>query len=190
MTVPPFFELVNKNMEGDFAFHLLSNQHKKMLFKLDSAPVSNDVGVILLHGEPGCGLTTLLGALNALQPERTKLLEGDIYLGQWGFVDHLCNAFNVECDSYRKNFIPRKLVRILSLTRKKCILIDDLDIYISSAYELDAIFLTIHEILSKVAGLTFVVSARSADILKRFHALSQPKWRAYTVMRVDSGSGR
>lgn len=190
MTVAPFFELANKKVEGDFAFHLLSDQHKEILIKLDSTLISNDVGVILLQGEPGCGITTLLGALNELQPKRTKLLEGDIYLGQWGFVDHLCNAFNIECDSYRKNFIPPNLIRVLGLTRKKCILIDDLDIYISSAYELDAVFLTIQEVLSKVAGLTFVVSARSADILKRFHALSQPTWRVYTVMRLHSGSGQ
>jgi len=60
-------------------------------------------------------------------------------------------------------------------------LIDDLDIYISTPDEVSGIFGTIKFLMSKITGLTFILSTRNAQLLNRFSANSLPGWQVCSI---------
>jgi hypothetical protein len=170
-------------LEGDFALHYFSNEHLTLMQRLEESLLSPKGEVILLQGSAGCGLTTLLRRLQAQHPTATHMLKGDIYIGYWDFVDHLCDAFNIRRGDYRKKLLPAHLLRVLSLTKRKVLLIDDLDIYISNEDELGQVFSIIRSLSAKVPGFTAVLSTRNKQLINRFFKYSQANWWSHSIQQ-------
>lgn len=168
-------------LEGNFALQYFSHDHQNLIHRLEEAILSPNGQVVLLQGNPGCGITMLLSRLHISHPLTTNMLKGDIYLGYWDFVDHLCDAFNVRRSDFQRRTIPAQLLRVLSITGCKALLIDDLDIYIASQDELDQMFSTISTLSANVPYLTFVLSTRNKQLEKRFFKYSQRNWWSHRL---------
>lgn len=168
-------------LEGDFALHYFSSEHLNLMQRLEESMLSPKSEVVLMQGSPGCGITTLLSRLQALHPTVVQLLKGDIYIGNWDFVDHLCDALNIRRGNYSKKNLPPHLFRVLSLIKCKAILIDDLDIYIANEGELDQFFRTIRTLSSGVPGLTVVLSTRNERLANLYFKYAQPNWWNYGI---------
>ncbi|OJT48396.1 ATP-binding cassette domain-containing protein [Pseudomonas moraviensis] len=170
-------------LEGDFVLQYFSDEHLNLMQRLEESLLSPKGEVILLQGSAGCGLTTLLRRLQAQHPTATHMLKGDIYIGYWDFVDHLCDAFNIRRGDYRKKLLPAHLLRVLSLTKRKVLMIDDLDIYISNEDELSQVFSIIRNLSAKVPGLTVVLSTRNKQLINRFFKYSQENWWSHSIQQ-------
>jgi energy-coupling factor transporter ATP-binding protein EcfA2 len=168
-------------LEGDFALHYFTSEHLNLMQRLEESILSPKSEVVLLQGSPGCGITTLLSRLEALHPTVTELLKGDVYIGNWDFVDHLCDALNVRRGNYSRKNLPPYLFRVLSIIKCKAILIDDLDIYIANEGEVDQVFRTIRALSSGVPGLTFVLSTRNERLANLYFKYAQPNWWSHGI---------
>ncbi|VVM47359.1 AAA family ATPase [Pseudomonas fluorescens] len=168
-------------LESDFFLHYFSNDHLKFMQRVEDSLQSPKGEVILLHGSAGCGITTLLRRLEAEHPTTTRMLKGDIYIGYWDFVNHLCDAFHIRRGDYQRNLLPAHLLRVLSLTKRKVLLIDDLDIYIANENEIDQVFSTIRALSEKVPAFTVVLSTRNKQLVNRFFKYAQPNWWNYGI---------
>lgn len=168
-------------LEGDFALHYFTDEHLKFLQRIEESLLSPKGEVILLQGSSGCGITTLLRMIQAQYPAATHMFKGDIYIGYWDFVDHLCDAFNLRRGDYRKRVLPAHLLRVLSLTKRKVLIIDDLDIYISNEGELEQVFSTIRTLSAKVPGVTFLLSTRNEQLVYRFSKYAQGGWWSHSI---------
>ncbi|AUF96312.1 hypothetical protein CXQ80_10965 [Pseudomonas sp. 02C 26] len=173
--------LAGEILEGEFALLHFSNKHLNLIRRLEQSILHPKGEVILLKGNSGCGITTLLRSLHLRNPETTQMLKGDIYLGYWDFIDHICDAFNIRRGDYRKSVLPANLLRVLSLTKRKVLLIDDLDIYIANQVELDQVFSTIGTLSTKVPEFTFVISTRNKQLLNRFIKFSKLNWWSHDI---------
>lgn len=168
-------------LEGDFALHYFSSEHLNLMQRLEESVLSPKSEVILLQGSPGCGITTLLRRFQALHPTATRLFKGDIYIGYWDFVDHLCDALNIRRGNYRKNKLPPHLFRVLSLIKSKVLLVDDLDVYIANEDERDRVFSTIRTLSVRIPNLTFVLSTRNEQLASRYFEYAQANWWSHSI---------
>lgn len=183
MTPSQAKSLAREVLEGDFALQYFSREHLNLMQRLEELFISPSGEVVLLQGSPGCGISTLLRRLQALNPISVQLLKGDIYIGYWDFLDHLCDAFYVRRGNYSKKTLPQHLVKVLSLVKCKTLLIDDLDIYITNQDELDQVFRTIRALSAKVPGFTFVLSTRNKQLESRFIKYAQPNWWSHRIQQ-------
>jgi len=174
-------QVAREILEGDIALHYFTDEHLNLMQRLEESLLSPKGEVILLQGSAGCGITTLLRKLETQHPTTTRMLKGDIYIGYWDFVNHLCDAFNVRRGDYQRNLIPAHLLRVLSLTKCKVLLIDDLDIYIANENELDHVFSTIRTLSEKMPAFTVVLSTRNEQLVNRFFKYAQPNWWSHSI---------
>lgn len=174
-------QVAREILEGDFALHYFTNEHLNLMQRLEESLLSPKGNVILLQGSAGCGITTLLRRLETEHPTTTRMLKGDIYIGYWDFVNHLCDAFHIRRGDYQRNLLPAHLLRVLSLTKRKVLLIDDLDIYIANENELDQVFSTIRTLSEKIPAFTVVLSTRNEQLVNRFFKYAQPNWWSHGI---------
>lgn len=169
-------------MKGDHALHYFTIEHERIADNLSDAILSPKGEVILLHGSPGCGISTLMNVLQKQHPLLSKIIGHEIFIDKWDFVDHLCAAYHVRRESTYKNALPSHLLKVLSLSQRKTIFVDDLDIYIANAYELREVYSVIANISNKVEGLNFVISVRDKRLVSDFFARAKANsWSSYAV---------
>jgi hypothetical protein len=151
--------LARQVLEDDFVLPYFSTEQLVMMKTLEQSiwprklpPQSNaeantetntESNVMLLDGVSGCGITTLFRTLHQRLPNSTHLLQGDMYIGGSEFLDHLSDAFHVRRKYHpKKRILAPNLVRTLSLSSKKMILVDDLDVLTSDIddYEFSVLF--------------------------------------------------
>lgn len=167
--------------DGDFILDYFFSQHLNVIQFLDGVTQSPRGEVILLHGSSGCGITNVLRRLCTLKPKATNFLRGDIYLERSDFVDHLCDAYYVRRGYHQS--VPPHLLRVLSLTKRKAVLIDDLDIYISSERDLDQALGVMGDLSSGFLDLTFILSTRNERLLARYLKYAKYNW---SILEINS----
>lgn len=168
-------------LEDDFVLQYFFDDHLNLMRLLEKPILAPTGEVVLLQGDSGCGITTLLSTLQYRHPGYVRLFDGDMYVGHCDLVDHLCDAFNARRGDYSKKILPPQLLKTLSLTTRKTLLIDDLDIYISRSGKLDDVIDIIRSLTSKITDLTVIVSTRNSQLLRLFSKYSQPSWVTYTL---------
>ncbi|MEK0363208.1 hypothetical protein [Pseudomonas sp. CBC3] len=182
MTPSQTINIARDIMRGDCALHYFTIEHERIAEKLSDAILSPKGEVILLHGSAGCGISTLMNALQKQHSLVSKVIGHQIFIDKWDFVDHLCAAYYVRRIRTYKNLLPEHLLKVISLSQCKTIFIDDLDICIANEYELREVYGVIQTISSKVDGLNFVISVRDKRLVSDFLARAQAScWSSYAV---------
>jgi hypothetical protein len=142
---------------------------------------NTESNVMLLDGVSGCGITTLFRTLHQRLPNSTHLLQGDMYIGGSEFLDHLSDAFHVRRKYHpKKRILAPNLVRTLSLSSKKMILVDDLDVLTSDIDDYDTVFGVIRLLSEEIRDIKFTIATRSALLQKKFDSCLRLGWRRYT----------
>jgi hypothetical protein len=185
--------LAREVLEDDFVLPYFSTEQLAMIKTLEEsvwprdpppqskAEASTETNVMLLDGVSGCGITTLFRTLNQRHPNSTQLLQGDMYIGGSEFLDHLSDAFHVRRKYHpKKRVLAPNLVRTLSLSSRKIILIDDLDVLASDIEDYDTVFGVICVLSEEIRDLKFVISTRNALLQNRFAKYMRLGWRRYT----------
>ncbi|MFJ4156315.1 hypothetical protein ACIPZF_16145 [Pseudomonas sp. NPDC089752] len=191
--------LAREVLEGDFVLPYFSAEQRVMIKTLEQSicprdPIpqskseahtkteaSPEANVMLLDGISGCGITTLFRTLHQRHPSSIQLLQGDMYIGGSEFLDHLSDAFHVRRKYHpKKRVLAPNLVRTLSLSSQKMILVDDLDVLASDIEDYDTVFGVICLLTEEIRDLKFVISTRSALLQKRFARYLRLGWRRYT----------
>lgn len=189
--------LAREVLEDDFVLPYFSTEQLVMMNTLEQSiwprnlpPQSNaeantetntESSVMLLDGVSGCGITTLFRTLHQRHPGSTQLLQGDMYIGGSEFLDHLSDAFHVRRKYHpKKRVLAPNLVRTLTLSTQKMILVDDLDVLASDIDDYDTVFGVIRLLSEEIRDLKFVISTRSALLQKRFDRYFRLGWRRYT----------
>lgn len=189
--------LAREVLEDDFVLPYFSTEQLVMMNTLEQSiwprnlpPQSNaeantetntESSVMLLDGVSGCGITTLFRTLHQRHPSSTQLLQGDMYIGGSEFLDHLSDAFHVRRKYHpKKRVLAPNLVRTLTLSSQKMILVDDLDVLASDIDDYDTVFGVIRLLSEEIRDLKFVISTRSALLQKRFDRYFRLGWRRYT----------
>lgn len=177
--MPLALKMASKILEDDFVLQYFFDEHLNLMQLLEKSILAPAGEVVLLQGDSGCGITTLLRTLQHRHPGCVRLFDGDMYIGNCDLVDHLCDAFNVRRGDYSKKIFPPHLLKVLSLTTRKTLLIDDLDIYISTSGKPDDVIDIIRSLTSKTTNLTVIVSTRNSQLLRQFSKCLQPSWMTY-----------
>ncbi|PWB34083.1 hypothetical protein DCO48_07225 [Pseudomonas sp. SDI] len=197
MTLSQAKALAREVLEDDFVLPYFSTEQLAMMKTLeksicprDPPPQSNaeantetntESNVMLLDGVSGCGITTFFRTLHQRHPSSSQLLQGDMYIGGSEFLDHLSDAFHVRRKYHpKKRVLAPNLVRTLSLSSQKMILVDDLDVLASDIDDYDTVFGVIRLLSEEIRDLKFVISTSSALLQKRFDRYLRLGWRRYT----------
>lgn len=124
--------------------------------------------IILVNGEPGCGVTTLLDLLQFEMKSTALTLECDFFTTSVTLIDRVCASVLSISDYDYHQKVPVWLYEYAALTGLKVIIIDDIDRFVFTSYELQTLVAYMEELVGPRSGLTIAFSTRDKKIVRRF----------------------
>jgi hypothetical protein len=143
-------------LEGRHGFQYCGSMRQALDLQLDELvqPITPR-SLVQISGTPGSGITHLLQNLASRHPKSVMWLPCDLFRSDITLIDHVCELVGLRSLLQRYQVVPSFLVEFLRLIGCTTLVIDDLDRFASTGYELMKIPTCLERLVTQ-AGLTIV----------------------------------
>lgn len=155
-------------LEGRHAFQYIPFRqraaYKRLLETIETTTPGN---VIMIGGLPGSGITTCLYRLAVEKPGKVMMLRCDFYIERFSLIDRVCDMIFAGAASNSCRGTPAWLTQYLKVAGIGTIMIDDLDLYVSSPTDIQKVVGALDD-LAKSAKVTVIAVIRDTKLIHRF----------------------
>ncbi|QFG30142.1 hypothetical protein F6476_13555 [Pseudomonas umsongensis] len=187
MTNMSLLKVARTVLEGHHGFqHSILTQTKALKELTEACRKSRHGGLVILHGTPGCGITTVLEQFKLTQKHDPLWPRCEQFFLRATLIDHV-----LDCAGLRNYYdfttsVPAGLIEYASISGRRTIIFDGLEDYMTIKYDYSKIVSDIHRLVSCAKGFFVVVTTHDKNLLQKCRALKVGA--NYEIMLVDGGS--